>query len=233
MAKTKAKYQPLPIIAGMGEHGLALCLIENQERKTPFRGGEDKRDKLRCETIRTIVTCRAHGMRERETIANARRFVREWFVRGTMPNSIGNPAVRLLAHSEEYPITGKARFVEMLTIHGSGRKTIAATIGDAEHAGLIRAKRGIFGIEYRLTYEPRTRAVCDLAERVADLIHTHPDGLPFRDLRHVAARIVFRGLECGAALIERALNAGVIRAEFHGEGRRRERFIFPNFEKGK
>lgn len=208
--------------AGMPERTLAFCVLH--EHKTRQGNAEIERA-----TENAIIDCRAHGMRERDVIANARRFVREWFEIGLMPDPIGNPAVRVLAHSDdEYPLNGKARFVEILTGRGFPRKIAAATIADAVCGGYVQARRTNNGVDYRLTYEPRTRAVYDLAEHVAAMMARHPGGISFRDLRHVACRVVCRGAESGAALIERALNAGVLRCEIRGTGRNRERFIFPN-----
>ncbi len=225
---------PFPIHAGMGERALAYCLIKNQECKTPWIGGDDKYGKMRWTAVDAIVDCRAHGMRERDVIAHARRFVRDWFDSGIQPKPIGNPAVRVLAHSDAYPLDGKAQFVGILTGAGFARAEAERTIAEAERDGLIHTRRGRFGIEYRLTYEPRTREVCELADRVAGLMPKYPGGVPFRLLQHVAGRILGHGVDSGAALIERALNAGVLRSETRGTEWNRERFIFTNTKaKGK
>ena len=230
----KAAAAPFQIRAGMGEHGLAYCLIKNQECKTPWIGGDDKYGKMRWATVDEIIDCRAHGMRERDVIAHARRFVGYWFDSGLMPKPIGNPAVRVLAHSDYYPLDGKRQFMGVLAGRGFARADAERLIADAVRDGYINARRGRFGVEYRLTCEPRTRAVCDLAERVAGLMPKYPGGVPFRQLQHVACRILGRGVESGAALIERALNAGALRSEIHGNGLNRERYISPNTKaKGK
>ena len=227
----KKSAAPFPIQAGTGEHGLAYCLIKNQEAKTPWVGDDATYAKMRWGTVDAIIDCRAHGMRERDVIAHARRYVRDWFSSGLMPNPVGNAAVRMLAHlNAPYPLNGKCWFIDMLTGQGFTRDDAAAMIAAAVRDCIIHTRRVGSGIDYRLTYEPRTRAVCDLAERVAGLMDEQPGGIPFKHLRHVACRIVGRGIECGAALIERALNAGVVRAEIRGDERRRERFIFPNFK---
>ena len=221
----------LPILHGMSEHALAYCLINNQECNAPWLGGDEKRGVMRWATIDFIVECRADGMTEREVTREARRYVREWFESGMRPDSIVCPAVRVLAHSvDEYPITSKARFIEILTARGYGAPIAEAMIEDAARDKKIRTVRGRFGIEYVLTNEPITREIKDLAERVAELMRDYPSGAPFDDLRHTAARVLYRGLESGAALIERALNAEVLSAEIRAHGDRRERYIFPNLK---
>jgi len=228
LRKRKTDNPPFPVRAGMGEHGLAYVLIRNREGKTPWLYGDNDYGTMRWHTVDAIVNLRAHGLREREVIAEAKRYVSRWFESGSAPKPFGNAAVRALALSEsEYPFS-KARLAEVLTLRGFSRNAAAAEIADAERQGLIQAKRGRIGSGYYLTHEPRTRAVTDLAERVADMMTKHPDGMPFSGLRHVACRLVFRGIEAGAALIERGLNAGLLRAEIRGTGRNRERFIFPN-----
>ena len=216
----------LPILHGMSEHALAYLLINNQEINAPWTCGDDMHGIMWWAVIDFIVECRADGMTEREVIREARRYVRAWYESGMRPDSIVCPAVRVLAHSvDEYPITSKARFIEILTARGYGAPIAEAMIEDAARDKKIKTVRGRFGIEYVLTNEPITREINDLAERVAEMMQDNPGGIPFDDLRHTAARVIYRGLESGAALIERALNAGVLRAEVRGEGLRRERFI--------
>ena len=227
MATKRAKAAaPFPIRAGTGEHGMAYCLIKNQEAKTPWTGSDDQYAKMRWGTVDAIIDLRAHGMRERDVIREARRFVREWFDTGMPPNPIGNPAVRTLAHLQSgYPLNGKAIFRGCLLARGFAGMC-DRVISDAVRDGLILTRRGRFGNEYRLAHEPLTREAVDLAERVADLQKKQPDGVPFRQLQHVACRILGRGVECGAALIERALNAGILREETRGAGC--ERYISVN-----
>ena len=218
----------LPILHGMSEHALAYCLINNQELATPWIGGDDKHGVMRWNTIDFIVECRADGLTEREVIREARRHVREWFESGLRPDPIAPPAVRVLAHSvDEYPITSKERFAYILTVRGYGASRVEELIDSAVRDGKIKAVRGRRGFVYSLAREPITREINDLAERVPPMMTKYPGGVPFRELRHTAARVLYRGTDSGAALIERALNAGVLRAEIRGDGWRRERFIFP------
>ena len=231
MMRKHSTADQFPIHAGDRETVLAYSLLHNRASLEDWNDrGIGYREAFR-ETIDFIVECRADGMTEREVIRQARRYVREWFESGMRPDPIVSPAVELLAHTvEEYPIIGKERFVELLNGRGWELSIVEWQIADCVRCCKIKADGGRYGVEYRLGHEPITREIKDLAERVPPLMVKYPGGVPFGELRHTAARVLYRGLESGAALIERALNAEVLRAEIRAHGDRRERYIFPNLK---
>ena len=221
----------LPIARDMSEHALAYCLINNQELATPWIGSDDARGIMRWALIDFIVDCRADGLNEREVIREARRYVREYFESGLRPDPIASPAVRVLVHADkDYPLVSKDWFVYILTAKGYSIQAARAMIEDAVRKGKIKVDRVRRGFRYMLTKEPITREIKYLIEKVAEMMSDYPGGIPFGKLKHKAAFILYRGIDSGAALIERALNAGVLRAEVRGNGWLQERFIFPIFK---
>ncbi len=204
--------------AGLLEPALAHHLVVNKIGITQLN---DEWHDYISKLGKIIITWRAHGMSERDVIRRARDVV-DSNLYPTHPDLLKgiNPVVHYLAHVEElYPATNLDNLAREIAI--SRAPSIAAArrlIHDAIDAGLIICRKHPFGTgrDYLLAHEPITRRVMSVYNTY---LHTdrrvkYPDGMPITSFRHDVCPAIYGGIYRAEEAIHRAINAGVLKADF-------------------